>query len=582
MYSIILLNKEGEIIYFSENLPSLFGYKKEDFSKVLAERLEPFLPTSLAPSGKLFSQGEVVIPYRKGGRELLFFDLLIGAKIIFLLSRTKERLSIRTLEAVLNSWEEPAFLEREGVVILANERMGELLGCGKEDLMGEVWENFIILGEGKELGGNSLPVIVQTREGKRVDFTARIHELSWAESSFFRFVILRKDKEEKNELLNRAFLIQRKKLLQMTEELEKMNRELLRLNEAKSEFVSAVSHDLRTPLTTIMEGIRLCEDGTLGEVNPEQKKFLRLALEEAQRLADFINDLLDLSRIESGRISIRRRKMEVEKLIFRVLNPFQKVKESKGITINISLPEGLPPVFADEAHCYRILNNLLGNALKFTPLGGEIEITTEFSPERQEVIIGVKDTGIGIPKKEQGKIFQKFCRIERSGGQNIPGTGLGLALCKELVEINGGKIWFRSEENKGSQFYFSLPLYSEVLELKDDLKWAEEQTKKSNLPLALFLIEGLGEKPANFYEELESILQKENRASGFYRWLPLKEELVIFLIAPSEKFYDNHLVLCDFLKKKFTIMPLISYQIFLPKEVNQDEILKMVLKKEKV
>ncbi|MEO0102637.1 MAG: ATP-binding protein [candidate division WOR-3 bacterium] len=587
-----VLDSKGEIIWVSDSLISFLGYKKEECIKLLKRQINPFYQNRITTEKQIITKGEIKIVRENGKEELMFLDIIIGQKkgeianTIFILSPTEERLDIKTIDAIINNWAEGIILEREGVVILVNQKMAELIGGERRELVGRNWGEFLIGQEEKGVLESSenktFAVNLRRKNGTNLNMMVNFCPLFWQEKPFAHLIIVQERESNHPEILNRAFILQRKKLLQLTEELEKANKELLRLNEAKSEFVSAVSHDLRTPLTTIIEGIRLCEDGTLGEINPEQRKFLKLALEEARRLADFINDLLDLSRVESGRISVKKKKLRGEEIIQRVLNPFKKVIENKDITLSVSLPEELPSVFADEAHLYRILNNLIGNAIKFTPNGGKIEITANFHPEKEEVVFGVKDTGIGIPKKEQGKIFQRFCRIERSGGPREPGTGLGLALCQELVGINDGKIWFKSEENKGTEFYFSLPVYSEILELKDTLKWAEEQTKRTNLPLALFLIEPLSEQPLNLSEEIEKILQKENAASGFYRWLILKDEAVIFLIAPSEKAYDNYLILRDFLKKEFPLPPLVSYQIFLPKDVNREEILKIVLKKEKV
>lgn len=586
-----VLSSKGEISWVNDSLVSFLGYKKEECIKLLKEQINLFYQNHIAPEKEIITKGEMAIAREKGEEELRFLDIIIGQKkgktanTIFILSPSEERLDIKTIDAIISNWAEGIILENEGIVILVNQKMAELIGCERRELVGRNWGEFLIGKEGKETleasGNKPLAANLRRKDGNNLNVVVNFCPLFWQGKPFANLITVQKrEKDNSPELLNRAFILQRKKLLQVTEELAKANKELLRLNEAKSEFVSAVSHDLRTPLTTIIEAIRLCEDGTLGEVNPEQKKFLKLALDEAQRLTDFINDLLDISRIESGRISVKKKKIKSEEIITRVLNPFKKTIEHKGIVLSISSPEELPPVFADEAHLYRILNNLIGNAIKFTPTGGKIEITANFQPEKEEVVFGVKDTGIGIPKKEQGKIFQRFCRIERSGGQRQPGTGLGLALCQELVGINEGKIWFKSEEGKGTEFYFSLPIYSEILELKDALKWGEEQTKRTNLPLTVFFVDLLREKPLKVLADIEKSLQKEVADYGFYRLLPLKNQVVIFLIIPSEMVHDNYVILSDSLKGQSSEPPKITYQVFAPKDINKEEILKVVLKGE--
>lgn len=275
-------------------------------------------------------------------------------------------------------------------------------------------------------------------------------------------------KSREFELLNQELFKQKEKLLGTAKDLERANNKLIRMSEAKSEFVSVVSHELRTPLTAILEGVGLVEDGSLGPITAEQQRFLVLAKMNAKRLADLVSDLLDISKIEAGRFDITRIKLNLEKPINELVQTLGPLVKEKGLILKVELPDGLLPVLADERSVFRVLMNLLSNAIKFTPAGGTIIIRGEnlMNPPNggsdvPQALISVTDTGVGIPKDQQNKLFGKFEQITREGEPRPTGTGLGLALSKELVELNGGEIWVESKKGEGSKFSFALPIYEE-------------------------------------------------------------------------------------------------------------------------
>jgi signal transduction histidine kinase len=248
-------------------------------------------------------------------------------------------------------------------------------------------------------------------------------------------------------------------------ELERANEELKRLSEAKSEFVASVSHDLRTPLTTIIEGIALNEDGTLGPLNDKQKKFLGLAREEAERLSGMVNDILDVARIEAGKVLPDRTKVDVTGMIDRVRRNFDTLATKKGLHLKVELPPQLPPVLCDAEHYDRILTNLLSNAVKFTPADGTVWVRAAKGPEGQ-VVTSVSDTGVGIPRDQRSRVFGRFEQVRRPVVSPVAGSGLGLSLCKDLVQLNNGTIGFESDEGRGSTFHFSLPAYDEIADFR--------------------------------------------------------------------------------------------------------------------
>jgi len=231
--------------------------------------------------------------------------------------------------------------------------------------------------------------------------------------------------------------------------------ELRSLSEVKSNFVSAVSHELRTPLTAISEGINLIADGSLGPTNEQQAQFLQLARRNCRRLGDLINDLLDLSKIEAGRMDLRPDRLDLSRVVGEIADTFCVSARELGLALAASVPDTPIHVYADDRLVRGILSNLIDNALKFTDQGSvSITVTTNTDFAR----VTVSDTGIGIPQTEQAHMFERFRQIQRRDRGRPAGTGLGLALTKHMVEMSRGRIWFESQEGTGTAFHFTLPL----------------------------------------------------------------------------------------------------------------------------
>lgn len=458
--------------------------------------------------------------------------------------------------------------DQNGIIIFANQKLLDLLDYSLNELIGKHWTEIVPANERRRVkrqlrkrfngvknqyetelitkSNKRIPVIVCARpifQSKRKRSEQTETEQYLGTISTFTDVTKSKrveheikSKSERLEFTNRALNLQRKKLLELTEQLEQANKELKRLSEAKSDFVSAVSHDLRTPLTTIIEGISLVEDGTLGEVNEEQKKFLKLAIEDAERLNDFIGDILDLAKIEAGKIVTRKTKVNPKEMIERIKTSYKNYARDKGLEVLIELPESEEYVFCDPGHYYRILTNFLSNAIKFTPSGGKIMIQVQ-SQKGGMVLTQVKDTGIGIPAVQKKHIFQKFEQIERS--THHPGTGLGLSLCKQLVELNDGKIGFESVVNEGSNFYFSLPIYDEIMDLNYMLGVISRQAKTISGHIVVFLFKinkELG-KYADTNMVLKTIaetIQSKTLAYDLLRTFDQRLEVILITALPEE------------------------------------------------
>lgn len=232
------------------------------------------------------------------------------------------------------------------------------------------------------------------------------------------------------------------------------------LEQTRDDLTHTMVHDLRNPLNNIFGAQEMLSD--LGPLNEDQAQVLEVARDSTQRMLALIKAILDISRLESGRMPLERKPISLQVVIGRVLESQRPLSVSKDINLEMQLFAGLPLVFADEGLVERILQNLLGNALKFTPLGGNVLVSAGHDVEQPDFLfVRVQDTGPGIPKAIQDRVFQKFT----TGKQMGTGSGLGLAFCKMAVEAHGGRIWAKSWPGEGATFTFTLPISStQILE----------------------------------------------------------------------------------------------------------------------
>jgi signal transduction histidine kinase len=245
------------------------------------------------------------------------------------------------------------------------------------------------------------------------------------------------------------------KVQQRTQELAEANAVLMRLNKAKSDFVSAVSHELRTPLAAIKGYASLLATGQFGSLAKAQQERVAKIEKHSDLLTQFINNLLDIARIESGRVTMERKPIPIEEFLTAVQDVVSPQMETKRIRFSVDR-DGVTQLVGDTAHLQRVFVNLLSNAIKYTPEGGAIRVG--LAREGSSVLATVSDTGCGIAAEDQAKLFQEFHRANDPVNQQVRGTGLGLALVKRIVEAHQGRIWVESEKGKGSTFSVSLPV----------------------------------------------------------------------------------------------------------------------------
>ena len=232
------------------------------------------------------------------------------------------------------------------------------------------------------------------------------------------------------------------------------------IDQMKSDFISLVSHELRTPLTSIIGFVSFILDGKAGEINDKQRNSLVRVQRQSKRLAALINDLLDISRIESGRIQMEQAPISILDIVTQRIDEIRPQADEKSIQLNLTAPESVPQIFGDEARMGQVFTNLIGNAIKFTPNNGEVSVKVE--ADGNLLHVEVIDTGPGIPPEERQKIFDKFYQLSDISTRQQGGSGLGLSISKSIVEAHGGKLWIDDgNQGKGSNFQFVLPLVRE-------------------------------------------------------------------------------------------------------------------------
>jgi len=267
-----------------------------------------------------------------------------------------------------------------------------------------------------------------------------------------------RNKTEQLDVQNEELQAQSEELLLQQQELMVKTRELEEVSQAKSEFLAHMSHELRTPLNVIIGFSELMLDKVPGQINEEQKQCLSDILNSSKHLLGLINDILDLSKIESGKLELKVRNISLPNLLKTVKSIMMPVISPREQNLEVYIEDGLPLVRADKDKVRQVFLNLLSNATKFTPDGGELKI--EAVKEDGRCRVSVIDNGIGIKKEDQGRLFEPFFQAEKPLVKGVGGTGLGLAIAKQIVERHGGKIWVESEYGKGSKFNFTLPLAS--------------------------------------------------------------------------------------------------------------------------
>jgi len=245
------------------------------------------------------------------------------------------------------------------------------------------------------------------------------------------------------------------KINEATEQLQRNNKKLQVLDQTKDEFISMASHQLRTPLTSIKGYLSMVLDGDAGQVNEEQRKMLQQAFISSQRMTYLISDLLNVSRLRTGKFFIEKAPTNLATVVQQEVDQLRESAKIRGLELNYDQPANFPTIDLDETKTRQVIMNFIDNAIYYTPSGGRIDVA--LTNKHKSVELTVTDTGIGIAKKEQHRLFSKFYRAPNAKRARPDGTGLGLFMAKKIIVAQGGAIIFHSQPDKGSTFGFSFP-----------------------------------------------------------------------------------------------------------------------------
>ncbi|MCU1340262.1 MAG: hybrid sensor histidine kinase/response regulator [Bryobacterales bacterium] len=362
-------------------------------------------------------------------------------------------------------------VDEEGRIVLLNRVTEEMFGYPREELLGQPVEVLIPEELRNAHGGHRARYRTQpaTRamgtglalEGLRKDGSRFPVEISLSPASSeegFHVTAIVRDTTERKLAEDRFRAAQEqytKKLAETNRELELRSREIERADRLKSEFLASMSHELRTPLHTIIGFSELLGEELEGPLNEKQKRFIQHIHNDSMHLLQLINDILDLSKIEAGRLELRPEPFDVATVVTESLASIRTLADAKMLSLEtvLDVPAALE---ADRLRVKQVLVNLLSNAVKFTPDGGQVRV--EAYIRNGLVAFTVSDTGVGIASEEHQSIFDKFHQVGATAKGVREGTGLGLAITKRLVEEHGGTIQVESEPNRGSRFTFTIPL----------------------------------------------------------------------------------------------------------------------------
>lgn len=364
-------------------------------------------------------------------------------------------------------------VDQTGCIVLMNRATEGLFGYTREELLGQPVEILVPLASrgahvGQRTGyrknpvsrpmGRGLTLSAVRKDGS--EFPVEISLSPVDISGEVRVVAIIRDVTERKRIEQDMLTMElrfHRELKEKNNELERRNREVEEADRMKSEFLASMSHELRTPLHTIIGFSQLLAEEIQGPLNDKQRRFVDHIHRDSQHLLELINDILDLSKIESGRIDLRLEVFAAREEVENVVEGIRHRAEAKSIALRFDAPQDYT-LRADRVRLREVLLNLLSNALKFTPSGGSVTVSMSAAEEPGYCCFAVADTGIGIPAGQLEAIFDKFHQVGSTTKGVREGTGLGLTITKHIVEMHNCRIWVESEPGRGSRFSFTMPL----------------------------------------------------------------------------------------------------------------------------
>jgi signal transduction histidine kinase len=242
------------------------------------------------------------------------------------------------------------------------------------------------------------------------------------------------------------------------EELRTANDDLRKRNKQIESFHHTLSHELRTPLAAVREFVSLVLDGIAGDTTEDQDRYLEIACESCDQIGMLLDDILDASRLDTGKLRINPSPNSISPVVDRVIAGMESRAEAAGVVLRTFVSDDVPQVTVDEARLAQVMGNLISNAVKFTQPGGTVEVHTHATGHSDMLTIEVRDKGCGIPPEHASHIFERLYQVPGAAPRDGGGLGLGLAICKQIVELHGGKMSVTSEPGVGSSFFFTLPI----------------------------------------------------------------------------------------------------------------------------
>ena len=355
-----------------------------------------------------------------------------------------EESKVKTESMLANIGDGVIATDSNSSILLVNKKAEELLGVNKDELIGKALAEAVVMvdGRGDKISEEVRPITMAIKT--RRPFVTKISD---------NYYYLSKDGKKIPVAMNASPVVIDNKTVGVINVFRDITREK-EIDRMKTEFISLASHQLRTPLSAIRWFVELLMDTK--KMTKEQKEYVNNISVSANRMVDLVNSLLNISRIESGRLIVDPKPTKLFELVDQAVKQLAEKAKEKKIRLVVNRNDNLPAINIDPKLVSEVYINLLTNAIKYTPDGGEIEVFV--SRKGEEIISQVCDNGMGIPEKEQAKIFERFFRADNVVKTAPDGTGLGLYLTKAIVESSGGKIWFESKQDKGSTFWFSLPV----------------------------------------------------------------------------------------------------------------------------
>ena len=492
--AVIGLDSEGFVRFWSDSAHRMFGWAAaEMLGKPLAFALDSGLQTSIPTQC-----GEQIVvdirvlnwneaPGQAPGSLYVLRDVTLQRK-----EQAAARAARRFRELLEAAPDAILEIDREGQIVLANAIAGQMFGYSRTELVGLSVDHLLpeaTRGRHKQHRdhydahpstrpmGSGLKLEAVRRDGRPFPVEISLSPVDSEDGqrviAILRDISDRRASEEKLLKIRDAFA---RELALKNDELQKRNREIEKADRLKSEFLASMSHELRTPLHTIIGFSELLGEQLQGALNDKQKRFVDHILRDSLHLLDLINDILDLSKIESGRLELLRETFDAGGPIEEGLASMRPRAALKSIELTYGPGERIQ-LFADRVRFKEILLNLLSNALKFTPDGGGVHVEAVVE-DSGSCRFTVSDTGIGIPREEHEAIFDKFYQAGSTTRGIREGTGLGLAITRHLVEEHGGRVWVESEPGKGSHFSFTMPANESVLVARG----ADSQGESENWP----------------------------------------------------------------------------------------------------